>query len=145
MALDQQLIGARSEPYEVVVERGQLTFFAKSTGERNPVFFDEAAAREVGHRAIPAPPTFAFTLSLSSPMTLESLGVDVSRILHGEQKFTHHAPIYAGDCLTLRDEVVDIYERKSGTLEFLLRRTEVRDREDRLCIEAHSTVVVRHG
>jgi acyl dehydratase len=145
MALDRALIGQRSPSYSVNVERGQLAFFAKATGEHNAIYWDAAAALAAGHRAIPAPPTFSFTLSLSCPMTLESLGVDVTRILHGEQKFEHHATIYAGDRMDLTDEVLDIYERKGGTLEFIVRRTEGRNQHGTLCVEATSTVVIRHG
>jgi acyl dehydratase len=144
MSLDRTLIGRSSTPYNVDIERGQLVFFAKATGERNPIYVDEAAAFAAGHRALPAPPTFAFTLSLYSPMTLETLGVDTARILHGEQRFRYHAMMYAGDRMTLVDEVLDIYERKGGTLEFLVRRTRVRNSQGALCVEGQSTVVVRH-
>lgn len=145
MVLDRSLIGHRSSPYSVDIERGQLAFFAKATGETNPVFTDEAAARAAGHRTIPAPPTFAFTLSLRSPLTLEKLGVDLTRILHGEQRFEHHAPMYAGDRMELVDEVLDIYDRKGGALEFLVRRTRAANREGAVCVEATSTIVIRHG
>ena len=37
-------IGVISEPRSVVVEMGFLRFFAKATGEADPVYFDEAAA-----------------------------------------------------------------------------------------------------
>lgn len=145
MALDRAQIGRTSPPYEVEIEKGQLAFFAKATGEPNPIYSDEAAARAAGHRSIPAPPTFAFSLALRSPMSLEDLGVDMSRILHGEQQFTHLATMYAGDSMRLVDEVLDIYDRKSGALEFIVRRTRATNQHDVLCIEATSTVIVRNG
>jgi acyl dehydratase len=144
MPLDRTLIGRSSTPYNVDIERGQLLFFAKATGERNPIYVDEAVAFAAGHHALPAPPTFAFTLSLCSTMTLETLGVDPARILHGEQRFTYHSMMYAGDRMTLVDEVLDIYERKGGTLEFLVRGTQVRNSRGALCVEGRSIVVVRH-
>ena len=145
MPLSRELIGRSSQPYHVDIERGQLLFYAKATGEHNPVYVDEAAAIAAGHRGIPAPPTFAFTMSLYSPMTLETLGIDTARILHGEQRFTYHAMMYAGDRMTLVDEVLDIYDRKGGTLEFLVRRTQARNPQGALCVEGLSTVVIRHG
>ncbi len=46
MALDRERhIGVVSEPRAVLVEAGFLKFFAKATGETDPVYFDEAAAR----------------------------------------------------------------------------------------------------
>lgn len=145
MPLDRALIGHRSPRYQVDIERGQLAFFAKATRETNSIFIDEAAARAAGHRAIPAPPTFTFTLSLYSPLTLEKLGVDLNRILHGEQRFVHHTMMYAGDRMELVDEVLDIYDRKGGALEFLVRRTQATNQHGELCIEATSTTVIRHG
>ena len=71
MPLDRNLVGRRSEPYKVDVEKFQLKFFAKATGETNPVFFEEEAAQAAGHRALPAPPTFTFSLAFHSPLTFD--------------------------------------------------------------------------
>ncbi len=145
MAIDRAQIGRKSPPYHVDVEKGQLAFFAKVTGADDPIYFDEVAAKDRGHRAILAPPTFAFSLFLRSPLKLEDLGVDVRRILHGEQHFTHYAPVYAGDRMRLVDEVTDIYDRKGGALEFVVRRTQAVNQDEVLCVEATCTVVVRNG
>ncbi len=49
--LDKSFIGHTFPPYEADVEKGRLKFFAKVIGETNPIYTDEAAAREQGHRA----------------------------------------------------------------------------------------------
>src|SRR3546814_5874130 len=51
-------IGIVSKPRVVDVEAGFLKFFAKATGETDPVYFDDAAARAAGHPSIPVPPTY---------------------------------------------------------------------------------------
>src|SRR3546814_15152396 len=104
-------------PYTTLFRsKGQLKFFAHATGETNPIYFDEAAACAAGHPALPAPPTFAFSLALGAPPTkgnlLGDMGVDMQRILHGEQSFTYHRPIYAGETITLITTTSDIYEKK---------------------------------
>ena len=43
--VDQSLKGFTSAPRHIDVEKGQLKFFAHATGETNPIYFDEAAAR----------------------------------------------------------------------------------------------------
>lgn len=143
--LDRALIGRSSGPFCVDVEKGQLKFFAKATYERNPIYFDEEAARLAGHRALPAPLTFVFSLAFHSPLSFDNLGLDMRRVLHGEQKFTYFEQIYAGDRLTLSTEVVDIYEKKSGQLEFLVQQTSAANQQGVLCATMEVTTVVRNG
>ena len=47
-------------------------------------------------------------------------GVDLSAVLHGEQRFTYHREVHAGDTLTLRAEFTDYYAKRNGALEFLV-------------------------
>ena len=43
--IDRQYIGHTMPAFEVLVEKGRLRFFAKATGQTDPVYTDEAAAR----------------------------------------------------------------------------------------------------
>ena len=107
--IDRKFIGAESEDRFVDIEAGQLRLFATATAEPNPIFFDETAANTAGYRAIPVPPTFAFCLaSLAPAKTVNSRGMDIpiEKILHGEQQFTYHSQIFAGDRIRLRTKVV---------------------------------------
>lgn len=147
--IDRSKIGLVSEPRSIAVEQGQLRFFAKATGETNPIYFDEAAARAEGHPALPAPPTFTFSLNLGAPARLgdifTDLGVDMRDVLHGEQTFTHHAMIYAGDTITLTTTLRDIQDKKNGALTFITQDTEARNQDGRLCTEMRVVTVVRNG
>ena len=49
--LDHSHIGHEFTPFNVDVEKGRLTFFAKAIGETNPVYTDESAAH-AGQRCI---------------------------------------------------------------------------------------------
>ena len=105
-----ELVGKVYEPFTFEVEKGRIAFFAKAIGETDPVYFDEAAAKAAGYRAIPAPPTFGFTTTMDSEQSfqiLADLGVDRTRTVHGEQAFTYHAGIFAGDVVTGRQRVVE--------------------------------------
>src|SRR3546814_12445173 len=88
--IDQSCKGFTSDPRKIDVEKGQLKFFAHATGETNPVYFDEKAARAAGHPALPAPPTFVFSLALGAPPSprtiLRDMVVDIRRILNGDRK-----------------------------------------------------------
>jgi len=144
-------IGVVSEPRIVDVEAGFLKFFARATGETNPIWFDEAAARAAGHPAIPMPPTYLFSLHRSHPArrgdVLDKeggLGVDMAKVLHGEQGFTHHRPIYAGDRITITTTTDDIYDKKGGALEFVVQTTRFEKTDGTLCAEMRQVTVVRN-
>lgn len=152
MAIDREAhVGVVSEPRPVEIEKGFLRFFAKATGETDAVYFDEAAAKAAGHRGLPAPPTYLFSLALSAPAKRghvfdkkNGIGVDMARVLHGEQSFTYHRPVYAGDTLMLTTETVDIFAKKGGALEFIVQDTRAVNGAGELCVEMRVTTVVRN-
>ncbi|RZK69461.1 MAG: MaoC family dehydratase [Rhodococcus sp. (in: high G+C Gram-positive bacteria)] len=61
-SLDPGVIGTRIPEHTVEVERGRLSFFARATGQDDPIYTDPSAAAEAGHRDLPVPPTFLFCL-----------------------------------------------------------------------------------
>jgi len=145
--IDKKWIGHEFAPHSTVVEAGRLRLFAKATGETDPVFSDEAAARAAGHAGLPAPPTMAFCLDMDVPdpfAYLAEMGVPVQRVLHGEQRFTYHAPIHAGDTLTYRSRIADVYDKKGGALEFIVKDTRVENQHGRPVTELRSVIVVRN-
>ncbi|WP_377267460.1 MaoC family dehydratase N-terminal domain-containing protein [Peterkaempfera sp. SMS 1(5)a] len=146
MALDTSFIGKQLPAHNADVERGQLRFFAKAIGETDPVYCDLEAAKAAGHRDLPVPPTFLFCLDMEKPdpfALIRDLDIDIRYVLHGEQGFTYHAMAYAGDTLTFTSTIEDIYSKKGGALEFLVRRTEV-SRDGELIAELHNSLVVRN-
>jgi len=131
---------------DVEVERGRLRFFAKAIGETDPIYTDLDAARQAGHRDLPVPPTFYFSLSLEAaePFAyLDQLGVDLRRILHGEQRFEYAALAYAGDTLTLSERIVDVTSKRGGAMELITKQTDIR-REDEDVARVTAVIVVRN-
>ena len=103
MALDSALVG-RSYPPSAVYEVGRqkIAEFADAIGAADPVHRDTDAARAAGHPDVIAPPTVAIALTLSAAGVVvedPDVALDYSRVVHGEQRFTHHRPIRAGDRL----------------------------------------------
>jgi hypothetical protein len=146
--IDRRHIGHTLAPFSVPVEAGRLRFFAKATGQADPVYTELAAARDAGHRDLPVPPTFLFCLEMDSPNPAgirELLGMDYRRLLHGEQQFTFHAMAYAGDVLSFEQRIEDIYDKKAGALEFVVRRTRVSNQHGALVAELRTVTVIRNG
>jgi hypothetical protein len=129
------------------VERGRLRFFAETIGLTDPIYFDVDAARRAGHRDLPVPPTFlghSLELELSDPMGwLAAVGGDLTRTTHAEQAFVYHAMAYAGDSLVLHRRIVDVYTKKNGALEFVVKQTDVK-RGAQTLAEIQSTIALRH-
>jgi acyl dehydratase len=143
VAVDARVVGWRSPEHTVDVERGRLRLFARVTGQNDPVDLDLDAAKRAGHRDLPVPPTFLFCLNMEQPSTLlDDIGVDPRTILHGEKSFDYAAPAYAGDQLTFATEVTDVYEKKGGALQFIVRATTV-TRGGEPIARLESTIVVR--
>ncbi|WP_194726046.1 MaoC family dehydratase N-terminal domain-containing protein [Noviherbaspirillum malthae] len=145
--IDRSHIGHVMPRYTVDVEKGRLRFFSKAIGQADPVYTDEAAAREAGHPALPVPPTFLFCLEMDAPnpaAVRELLGIDIGKVLHGEQSFTYHAMAYAGDRLSFEQRISDIYDKKNGALEFVVRDTRVTNQDGALVAELRGVTVVRN-
>lgn len=145
--IDRRHIGHQLPPFQVEVEKGRLRFFAKATGQTDPIYIDEAAARDAGHPGLPVPPTFFFCLEMEAPNPAairELLGMDYRSLLHGEQGFSYHAMAYAGDTLTFRQHIEDIYDKKNGALEFVVRKTHVSNQHGELVAELRCVTVVRN-
>lgn len=145
--IDRQYIGHAMPSFEVLVEKGRLHFFAKATGQTDPVYWDEVAARAAGHPALPVPPTFLFCLEMASPdpaAIRHLLGMDYRRLLHGEQGFTYHSLAYAGDVLRFEQRIEDIYDKKGGALEFVLRKTRVSKQRGQPVADLRTVTVLRN-
>lgn len=145
--LNRAYIGFELPPLEVEVDRWRLQGFVRAIGETNPLFVDEAAARTAGYRGLLAPPTFLFGLTYDmedQTAHLREMGADPKEILHGEQSFRYHEPVCAGDRLTIRSKIVDIYAKKGGALEFVVRESNVVDERGRMVAELRETLVLRH-
>jgi acyl dehydratase len=147
MHVDHSVIGKELPPLTMTVDAGRLRFFAKAMGETNPIFTDLETAKAAGHRDLPVPPTFLFGIELESPDPFEwlaGLGVDLRRVLHGEQSFTYHGQAIAGDVLTVAPRVADVYSKKGGALEFIEKASNVTRANGDLVAELKTVIVVRN-
>lgn len=129
------------------VEAGRIRFFAKSIGETDPVHFDVLEATRHGYQGLLAPPTFPLVLeleNLDSVDMLQALKVDISKVLHGQQKFVYVQPICSGDVITAVVEIVDVYDKKDGALTMIDVKTTFDDQDSQRVAEMLRTIVVRN-
>jgi acyl dehydratase len=147
MPLDPAFVGRvypPTDPYEV--GREKIREFADSIGDPNPAYRDAEAARALGHPDVIAPPTFAIVLTLKAGHAVimdPDLGIDYSRVVHGEQRFVHARPVRAGDVLHAVVTVEEI--RAAGGNDLITTRADVSTVDGEAVLTATSTIVVRGG
>jgi len=145
MPLDQSYVGRKfppSAPYEV--GREKIREFADAIGDDNPVYRDQAAARALGYPDVIAPPTFAIVVSMRSSAKVvrdPGLGLDYSKVVHGEQRFSYHSPIHAGDVLQVVSSVESI--RAVAGNDLVTIKGEVSTVEGEPVVTAVATLVAR--
>lgn len=146
--VDQSAVGRSFTPVTARVEPGRLRYFLDTLGERNPVYRDEKAARAQGYAAQPVPPTYLFCLEMMDnerPFEfLTQLNIDLARVLHGEQRFTYHAPVVVGDTLTFTSRVTGVTDKKGGAMTMVVVETEVANQAGVRVADSARTIVVRN-
>jgi acyl dehydratase len=142
--LNQGLKGKTYRPIELAVDRDRVTRFAEAIGDEDPRFRDPEAARSEGHPNQLAPPTFPTTIQIlaSAQVVVDpELGLDYSRVVHGEQEFEWRRPIVVGDVLRATPRIADLYAR--GPNEFLVIENEITDADGQVVCISRATLLSR--
>ena len=119
MSLNRGGLGARYGPVRVSVHAEQVSAYAEATGEPLPLYRGPCAV---------APPVFGIVPvwpAIQEAIADDRLGVDIGRIVHGEQRMTFHRLVRAGDELVSRGTVSSMSER--GENEILVLSFETHD------------------
>lgn len=143
-------IGRESPPTtgEPILER-DIVRYALAIGDPDPMYYDVEAARRAGHRGIPAPIGYVYWCAhpwclAISPERMQSDGLPsssdplrlplpVQRVVRGGDEYEFFRRLYAGDRVTLRRRVADVYERegRSGQMVFVIEEcTYTNDRNE---------------
>ncbi|MFB9958333.1 FAS1-like dehydratase domain-containing protein [Agromyces bracchium] len=133
---------APTAPY--LVGREKVREFARAVFATNPINLDVDAARAAGHADIVAPPTFAVVVqehTLAQLLAEPDAGIDFSRVVHGDQRFTSTRPIVAGDELTATLTVSSV--KTLGAHSMVTAESVITDAEGAHVVTAISTLVVR--
>jgi acyl dehydratase len=160
----QDVVGRPTGAARAVVERGPVAKFAEAVHNDSAVYQSLDAAKAAGFDDIPAPPTYAFSALQywgkfpegqppdptggSSPL-MEIIGGLMAKggmVLHGEQEFTYHRPIVAGDELTVEGQVVDLYSKESSngrTMTFLVTEDVYRDQSGAAVLTSRMNLIHR--
>ncbi|MGH2556748.1 MAG: FAS1-like dehydratase domain-containing protein, partial [Actinomycetota bacterium] len=110
----------------------------------DPRFTDPGAAKAEGFPEQLAFPTFPTVLGImvSAQVVVDpELGMDYSRVVHGEQEFDWRRPIAVGDRLRASPSIADVYAK--GPNEFLIIEAEVKDASGETVAVSRTTLLSR--
>ena len=145
MPLNPDFVGRTypaGEPY--LVSRERIRAFTDAIGDTNPAYRDVSAAQALGYADLVAPPTFAIVLALRAITQVAhdpELGLDYTRVVHGEQRFAHARPIVAGDELVVVTTVESI--REAAGNDMITTRGDISTTAGESVCTAHSLLVSR--
>jgi acyl dehydratase len=125
----------RSYPPTTTYEVSALKIaeFAAALGDENPAYYGDAPV---------APPTFVGVVAAAaweSMFTDPELGLELRRIVHGDQRFTYHRPLRAGDRVTATLTIDKV--RVRGGAEIISSEVDVHDETGELACTAAATLV----
>jgi acyl dehydratase len=159
MAMDQRHLGRRYGPYRFTVGLEQVRDFVAATGMgvpgrvlgapprgSHPWSWDEQAAAGSPHGGLVAPPAFAATFAIepfSAACMDPALGIDLVRLVHGEQEFEFRGAIRPGDVMTTSGEITSLRER--GPLDFVEVTTTSVNQRGETVVRGVWTAVIRNG
>ncbi len=147
---DKSKVGYSFPPFTIEVERGKIRELALAIGDDNPIYQSREAAQAAGYADVPlfptAPTMFTFWGNAKMVSQLVSLGINVMRVLHGEEEYEYLAPVDPGDTLTGVMTVVDGKTRlgKDGSSMDILT-TEIRytNQHGQPVLKAREMILVR--
>ena len=145
MAVNPELQGRvfpPTAPY--LVGREKIREFSRAVLSPNPINCDVEAARAAGHADLVAPTPFPVVVqeaTLAQLLAEPDAGIDFSRVVHGEQRFTYTRAIVAGDELTATLTVSSV--KSLGGHNMVTADSEIVDAQGKHVVTAISTLVVR--
>ncbi|MFO7568824.1 MAG: MaoC family dehydratase N-terminal domain-containing protein [Smithellaceae bacterium] len=158
MMADKSKLGMEFPLYSIRIEKNKIAEFVAAVAQKDDIaciediYRDEEAARQAGYGNIPLPPTFGISFVLWTggglPAIIEALGVDICKLLHAGEEYEYLGPIYAGDVITRKMKVVDMFERGRKNREgwsFLVTilETEITNQRGELVLRARTTFMER--
>jgi len=138
----QGRVFAPTEPY--LVGREKVREFARAVFATSPLNYDVDAARAAGHPDVVAPPTFPIVIqerTLAQLLAEPDAGIDFTRVVHGDQRFTYTRPIVAGDELTATLTIASV--KSLGGHSMVTAVSDIVDATGAHVVTATSTLVVR--
>jgi acyl dehydratase len=140
---DAGVIGIEVDLGSRAITAEDIRAFCEAVGETNPLYLDNGAASAGPHGTIIAPPAMLTTLSMGQG--LDPKVAFGNATLNGGQRCEFRGVVRAGDTLSARTSVSDIFEKtgRTGRMLFVVRRTTYRNQDGEVVAVIESSMVHR--
>lgn len=151
-------IGYETPPWTIEVTKLDIKRFAVATDDLNPLYFDEERAKLSPYGGIIAPPLF-YMAPLTNPVPESELRPDglpyegkfpipptpLPRLMDGGTEIEFFTPIRAGDTITGRCKITDIYQKegRTGPLIFVVRECRYTNQKGELVLVEKGASILR--
>lgn len=144
----EELVGTSKPTVDGLrIEAGKVAEYAEALREDDPVFVDEAAARDRGYDGIPAP--LLYTMSAfwehyqknDGPLYAFDLGMAQENKMLGKQSYEYERVPVVGDVLEGETRLADVWTKKDGQMTFVTLDTEFVDQEGQLVLTERRTMI----
>jgi hypothetical protein len=146
MDLDPRHVGTRYGPFSYVIGLEKMREYDCAVRGGVPSLgFPPVRAVSSAARDEVAFPTFCATFAIApfrAAVTDPALGIDLLRLVHGEQEFEFFEAMRAGDTMITTGEIVRILSK--GGKDFLTVVTESTNQQGKLVVRGTWTAVIRH-
>lgn len=142
--MDPRHVGRRYGPYRFAAGLESIRDFAAAVSGRVPGRTRWAPPAEPVPPPEAAPPTYAAAFAMeafSAAISDPALGIDLGRMLHGEQELEILGPVRPGDVLETTGEIASISRR--GRLDLVTVATTSRNQRGEVVVRGTWTAVVR--
>ena len=147
MSLSKQIVGMHyRHPDHYVVGREKIREYAIAVKNEDAAYYDEKAAAELGHDALPAPLTFISVFGYQAQTAFfenANIGVTDMQIVQVDQVLKFRKPIHAGDTLYC-DVYVDSIRQGHGT-DIIVTKNIVTNESGDVVQETYTTLAGRSG
>lgn len=135
MGLNLELAGKAYPEQTYEVTAAAISKYADATNEDNPAFHGDTAVVPACFPIVPA------STGMGQALFDQDLGVNLPRMVHGEEDHVLHVPIRAGDVLKVSTELESVEAKESGeTFTALVKLT---NQEGKLAAEVRSLMFIR--
>jgi len=146
---DKNMLGHSFPPFTFELAQVKTHELALAIGDKNPIYHDRESALAAGYQDVPLPPTTPTILTFwgNTHMweQMKSAGLNITRILHGEEEYEYLAPIRHSDILTGIMTIVDGKTRrlKDGSMDIVVVEVHYTNQQNEPVLNVKTMFVVR--